>query len=271
MKRENLQKLLIINWTKPKICNKMSTYYRMADEERKLAKTQGVVDYYESCSDKCCRCGRYKLTYDEIEALNQLRSRCKILYNKDNAAHTEMLKQLWRVTFPELEPPEDCISVKWKEIGFQGTDPGTDFRGAGIFGLQQILYLATHYPQEYKQFIESATDYSFCISALNVTHFYMYYFQLLENRAVGIPGLRRAALKPMKVFCGLNLLDSDAINEIFVAAVFKMHAEWQELKKTRKVNVMNFPTVIIRAVNYVEDILYTLPQDIAKFKQLAFN
>ena len=30
-------------------------------------------------------------------------------------------------------------------LGFQGHDPATDFRGMGLLGLHQLLYLATHH------------------------------------------------------------------------------------------------------------------------------
>lgn len=31
------------------------------------------------------------------------------------------------------------ITRQWEEIGFQGADPASDFRGAGILGLNQLL------------------------------------------------------------------------------------------------------------------------------------
>ena len=33
------------------------------------------------------------------------------------------------------------ITDQWIEIGFQGKDPSTDFRGAGMLGLEQLLAL----------------------------------------------------------------------------------------------------------------------------------
>lgn len=99
----------------------------------------------------------------------------------------------------------------------------------------------------------------------------MYYFQLLEQRAVGLPGLRRATVRPMKSFCQLNAADFDSLNEVFVAAVLKMHQEYLEMKKTLQINLMNFPVIIARAVNYIEDLLCAMPEDLASFKQRAFN
>jgi len=30
-------------------------------------------------------------------------------------------------------------STEWVDVGFQGKDPSTDFRGAGVLGLEQLL------------------------------------------------------------------------------------------------------------------------------------
>lgn len=30
---------------------------------------------------------------------------------------------------------------QWQELGFQGTDPATDFRGAGLLALETLLYV----------------------------------------------------------------------------------------------------------------------------------
>ena len=37
-------------------------------------------------------------------------------------------------------PLEARVSRQWTEIGFQGNDPATDFRGMGILSLECMLY-----------------------------------------------------------------------------------------------------------------------------------
>ena len=32
------------------------------------------------------------------------------------------------------------ISKQWQELGFQGDNPATDFRGMGLLGLQCLVY-----------------------------------------------------------------------------------------------------------------------------------
>lgn len=37
------------------------------------------------------------------------------------------------------------VSEQWKDLGFQGNDPATDFRGMGLFGLSCLQYPTNHF------------------------------------------------------------------------------------------------------------------------------
>ena len=47
--------------------------------------------------------------------------------------------QLWRNLMVDCELTSR-ISKQWQDIGFQGNNPATDFRGMGLLGLQSLLY-----------------------------------------------------------------------------------------------------------------------------------
>ncbi|XP_054902587.1 ELMO domain-containing protein 1 isoform X1 [Poeciliopsis prolifica] len=64
-------------------------------------------------------------------------------YDSENAEHESMLMKLWKELRPDT-PLTGRISKQWCEIGFQGNDPKTDFRGMGLLGLQNLLYFAEH-------------------------------------------------------------------------------------------------------------------------------
>lgn len=53
-----------------------------------------------------------------------------------------MLMTLWRTLRPN-EQLDDRLTKKWIDIGFQGMDPATDFRGSGLRGLKQLHKLCT--------------------------------------------------------------------------------------------------------------------------------
>lgn len=137
-------------------------------EATNLQKPEGVKLIYRSCSQRCCG-SSLNLTSEELESLNLLRAQSRLQYNKENPSHQSLLRQFWMTVFPTEVISEDLKSSKWKEIGFQNTDPSSDFRGAGVFGLEQLLYISTTYPQEFKEIITSSSSYSFAISALNIT------------------------------------------------------------------------------------------------------
>ena len=66
--------------------------------------------------------------------------------------------------------------MQWVDIGFQGKDPATDFRGAGMLGLEQLLAITDHgseYREEalkmYQASIDKKNWYFFAVTGLNIT------------------------------------------------------------------------------------------------------
>ncbi|TSL04240.1 ELMO domain-containing protein 1 [Bagarius yarrelli] len=110
-------------------------------------------------------------------------------YDCENPDHEEMLMKLWKTLRPD-SALTGRISKQWCEIGFQGSDPKTDFRGMGLLGLHNLLYFAEHdkaaalqmlhdslQPKHSKmskaewekQKLDKAIGYSFAIVGINIT------------------------------------------------------------------------------------------------------
>jgi hypothetical protein len=93
-------------------------------------------------------------------------------YDTTNPKHEKLLKRLWDISFPDRKL-KNRISPQWKDMGFQGTDPATDFRGGGVFGLWNLIYFAETYPKVYKLMFTKSVQlngsYPFVIAGLNVT------------------------------------------------------------------------------------------------------
>lgn len=53
-------------------------------------------------------------------------------FDNTNLDHENKLLKLWRLLMP-TEPLEKRITKQWQDIGFQGEDPMTDFRGNFVF------------------------------------------------------------------------------------------------------------------------------------------
>uniref|UniRef100_A0A8C6T8E3 ELMO domain containing 1 n=1 Tax=Neogobius melanostomus TaxID=47308 RepID=A0A8C6T8E3_9GOBI len=128
-------------------------------------------------------------------------------YDCENQEHEEMLLKLWKELRPDT-PLSGRISKQWCEIGFQGSDPKTDFRGMGLLGLHNLLYFAEHDKATALQMLSDslqpkhkaglqggASGYSFAIVGINMTE--LTYSLLLSgalkthlyNVAPELPGL----------------------------------------------------------------------------------
>lgn len=96
-------------------------------------------------------------------------------YRPSTAGDVELLGRLWnghnRVVFaPEtlkFSPSAHCVSERWKELGFQGTDPSTDFRGAGLFGLTQLVHLVEKHPEQWNTML--SPDFMTAAAGINVS------------------------------------------------------------------------------------------------------
>lgn len=76
-------------------------------------------------------CG-YKKLVQEVETLRATP------YDADNLQHEQKLLQLWSLLQPGI-PLLTRKTKQWQNIGFQGEDPKTDFRGMGLLGLENLL------------------------------------------------------------------------------------------------------------------------------------
>lgn len=92
----------------------------------------------------------------------------------DHRQHRKLLIDLWKALKPASSIPT-IPSSAWKEIGFQGDDPATDFRGMGLLGLEQLLYFSTNDTDNARLALNNSNAtvkwYSFAIVGINITGF----------------------------------------------------------------------------------------------------
>ncbi|KYM94667.1 PREDICTED: ELMO domain-containing protein 2 [Cyphomyrmex costatus] len=96
----------------------------------------------------------------------------KTLYSVDNLDHEQKLLKLWNLLMP-YEPLDARVTKQWQEIGFQGDDPKTDFRGMGILGLENLVYFAQEYSSIATHVLSHSNHprygYAFAIVGINLT------------------------------------------------------------------------------------------------------
>ena len=101
-----------------------------------------------------------------------IRSIQKERYDSENQVHEDKLRKIWDLTANNDEKLTSRISEQWKYLGFQGTDPATDFRGMGRLGLENMLYFCQNHPDIKKFILEAShpkTGYPFAMLVINLT------------------------------------------------------------------------------------------------------
>ncbi|KAH8278873.1 hypothetical protein KR018_010555 [Drosophila ironensis] len=108
----------------------------------------------------------YKRLQHQVEQLRAER------YDAENLQHEAKLLRLWQLLMPDT-PLTGRVSKQWQDIGFQGDDPKTDFRGMGLLGLENLLYFATAYNDAAKHVLlhsmHPTLGYTYSIVGINLT------------------------------------------------------------------------------------------------------
>ncbi|KAL6043256.1 ELMO domain-containing protein 1 [Balamuthia mandrillaris] len=107
-----------------------------------------------------------------LEYLDEFKTKIKTPYDRENEQHEAQLLLLWKHSFPS-EELDDRVTPQWKKLGFQGKDPATDFRGSGVFGLNNLLYFAATYPPSFRRLLHGRHQkekYPFAITGMNLTN-----------------------------------------------------------------------------------------------------
>lgn len=97
----------------------------------------------------------------------------KLPYDKTSAEHEATLMRLWTATYPDTKL-ESRVSEQWKSLGFQGTDPATDFRGMGLLGLEQLVYFAENHTDIFRKIVNGQIarkerEYPVAVAGINIT------------------------------------------------------------------------------------------------------
>ncbi|GFP91013.1 elmo domain-containing protein a, partial [Phtheirospermum japonicum] len=128
----------------------------------------------------------FDLTLAQEECLEKLQSRLDVAYDSSILEHQEALWALWHAAFPG-EELHGLISEQWKEMGWQGKDPSTDFRGGGFISLENLLYFARNFPKSFQDLLRKQEgnralwEYPFAVGGVNITFMLI---QMLDLEAV---------------------------------------------------------------------------------------
>ncbi|KAL0359713.1 UNVERIFIED_CONTAM: ELMO domain-containing protein A [Sesamum angustifolium] len=114
-------------------------------------------------------------------------------------------------------------SELWKEMGWQGSDPSTDFRGGGFISLENLIFFAKTYPDAFQNLLHkrdgdrSEWEYPFAVAGINISFMLV---QMLDLHS-GMPST-------MAGHHFLKLLNDDemAFDNLFCVAFKLLDVQW---------------------------------------------
>lgn len=113
----------------------------------------------------------------KINAYNRLQYQIEELRRKtfsfDNYEDSQKLMDIWSRLKGGEEKLDSNVTSRWTEIGFQGKDPSTDFRGMGMLAVANLHYFTTECEetatQVYSRSLHPKFWYPFAIVGINIT------------------------------------------------------------------------------------------------------
>ncbi|KAL9420076.1 hypothetical protein AB3S75_037787 [Citrus x aurantiifolia] len=162
------------------------------------------------------------LTPLQEERLRYLQQRLEVPFDGSQVEHQDALKQLWRLAYPGRELPP-LKSELWKEMGWQGTDPSTDFRGGGFISLENLIFFAKKYPDSFHRLLHKQDgtraewEYPFAVAGINISFMLIQMLDLQSGKPSSSAGIRF-----------LELLEKDemAFDNLYCVAFRMMDAQW---------------------------------------------
>ncbi|XP_010522617.1 PREDICTED: ELMO domain-containing protein A isoform X2 [Tarenaya hassleriana] len=116
----------------------------------------------------------YPLSILQEQRFQRLQDRILVPFDETRLDHQEALRSLWRISFPSVALT-GLVSEQWKDMGWQGPNPSTDFRGCGFVSLENLLFFARTYPVSFRRLLlkqrgdRAKWEYPFAVAGINIS------------------------------------------------------------------------------------------------------
>lgn len=141
--------------------------------------------------------------------------------SNDNSYHIRTLQTIYRcLTGSKFDCPR--TGSHWEEIGFQGNDPATDLRGAGLLGLVNLLYFLKDPKRQgiasdiYRLSLHPTQNFPFCVMGINMSRITL---QTLREDILNKECNRRGEVLGV-------------INDFYVGLYLQMYQVWKSQGKS---------------------------------------
>ncbi|CAD8097666.1 unnamed protein product [Paramecium primaurelia] len=245
---EQANKERIIDLEKKKNEIKQINFIEAYDELKGSQDIKDQIQFIQkktSFLDKLFGCFSINLKSNRlIQEKNQVCLMSQLSFDDNNESHFRILYTI----YCQFMSTDYCLRYgsHWEMIGFQGADPTTDLRGAGIFGLLQMLAFISEYKIYIKQALKIFQDIKipFSITLINITTFVL------------------VSLKDNKLNQLINQEDSviSIVNKLYFAG-------FHLLTKILKKEEITFHTIGIH-LTYIRKQIHEQPQQLIREFQL---
>jgi hypothetical protein len=189
-------------------------------------------------------------------SLRRLLRAKEVPYDKMNPKHEEMLLRLWQLIFPN-DALSSRVSDQWKILGFQGTDPASDFRGMGMLGLHNLIYFAEKYTDTFRAIVKrnvdrGSRDYPAAVAGINITQ--LLFETLNVNKPINFNG-------PVLPIFRILFDHPFAFEEMYCTIFQVLDRTWDEMNAS----YMEFPKVIAAVKRQISDSLQVNPTSLDNF------
>jgi hypothetical protein len=196
-----------------------------------------------------------KTCLQSIRLVNQLCVDCHamrtIAFDYSQFEHIQLLEKLWSNLKPGIVRSTNRLSEEWGDLGFQGRDPSTDFRGMGLLSLQQLVYFSEKYPTEAQKILSESSIESryfpfaavginitaFVIELLNGLHMHRFIFQHMDE--IMLQDVTNSDDGP-SADKNCVALATSYVHELYCKVFVEFGKIW--IKQSPK-DVMSFPTI----------------------------
>ncbi|KAI0497747.1 hypothetical protein KFK09_020982 [Dendrobium nobile] len=178
------------------------------------------------------RCGNYEKTNGypftplQEQRLQRLKDRLNVPFDETRPDHQDALKALWNASFPETNLT-GLVSEQWKDMGWQGANPSTDFRGCGFISLENLLFFARTYPASFRRIlfkqegIRAAWEYPFAVAGINISFMLIQMLDLYSEKPKNLRGAN---------FIRILSEDEEAFDVLYCIAFQMMDAQWLAMR-----------------------------------------
>lgn len=181
----------------------------------------------------CAPCwpdNKNRLTRKELKSYNNLREEATIKIDPKCEDFDHLLRELFDVLTEETL--EEIPNEKWKEFGFQNSNPRSDFRAGGVVALKQLTSFAKNYGKRIKFMVSPTNEFFLAISSIYITHFLEIYYHISSDEAPQKNRKELCSRIALKSFCRILNKDKEAWDQIHQMLLNDLYDTWQRIRKT---------------------------------------